>query len=203
MALIVRERFRLPAMSSNEFNAGRLDVRAFAETAATLSGHEPVAAFTRLTAELAPEVEPARKTSVDWSAAGQSRSGADGSPAPWLHLEAEAVVPLICQRCLTPVDIPLKVDRWFRFAADEATAALEDEESDEDVLVASRDFDLRGLIEDELLMEIPITPRHEVCPVPTRLSAEDPDFDTAEKARPNPFAVLGDLRGRKPEKSED
>ena len=105
-------------------------------------------------------------------------------------------MPLICQRCLTPVDIELQVDRWFRFAADEDTAAAEDEESEEDVLVASRDFDLHALIEDELLMEIPVTPRHERCPEPVQLSAADPDFEAAEAARPNPFAVLGTLRSR-------
>jgi uncharacterized protein len=194
MAMIVRERFRLARMTK-EFAPGRLDVGSFAEAAATLSANEPLAGFHRLVAELgaAPEGETVR-----WTATGESRSGAHGGPIPWLHLEAEAVAPLTCQRCLTPVRVDLRVDRWFRFAADEATAAVEDEASEEDVLVASRDFDLHALIEDELLMEIPITPRHEQCPVPMRLSAADPEFDEAEAERPNPFAVLDELRTRKP-----
>ncbi|MDM0018608.1 YceD family protein [Variovorax saccharolyticus] len=179
---------------TKEFAPGRLDVNGFAEAAATLSGSDPLSAFERLSAELA---EPAADATVAWQAAGQSRSGADDVPVSWLHLDAQATVPLICQRCLLPVDVELKVDRWFRFAPDEDTAALEDEESEEDVLVASRDFDLRVLVEDELLMEIPVTPRHETCPEPTRLSAADPDFDQAEAARPNPFAVLGALRSDK------
>jgi uncharacterized protein len=37
----------------------------------------------------------------------------------------------------------LRSDRWFRFVADEATAEAEDEESEEDLLVVSRDFDLQ------------------------------------------------------------
>lgn len=184
---------------SKEFHPARLDVRAFAEAGATLSGTAPAADFTRLAADLAPPIDAAHPAEVRWTATGQSRGGADGSAVPWLHLDAEALVPLICQACLTPVETPLKVDRWFRFAADEATAAAEDEESDEDVLVESRDFNLPALIEDELLMEIPITPRHDHCPVPTRLSVADPGFEDAEAARPNPFAVLGNLRPRKPE----
>ena len=179
---------------SKEFVPGRLDVNGFADAAATLSGNDPVSGFERLSAELA---DPSADATVRWIATGQSRSGADGAPVPWLHLDAQASAPLICQRCLAPVELALKVDRWFRFAPDEATAAAEDEVSDEDVLVASRDFDLHALIEDELLMEIPVTPRHEVCPQPTRLSAADPDFDSAEAARPNPFAVLGALRSDK------
>jgi len=197
MDMIVRERFRL-AWMTKEFVPGRLDVNGFAGAAATLSGNEPMSSFERLTAELA---DPAADATVRWTATGQSRSGADGKPVSWLHLEAHASASLICQRCLAPVELALDVDRWFRFAPDEDTAAAEDEESEEDVLVASRDFDLHVLIEDELLMEIPVTPRHEVCPVPARLSAIDPDFDGAEAARPNPFAVLGALRSDGSDKS--
>ncbi len=198
--MIVRERFRLPRMSK-EFAPRRLDVKAFAEAGATLSGVEPVVDFHRLSAELAPAAEgaePPAAPTIRWTALGEDRSGADGAAVPWLHLDAETVVPLTCQRCLAPVDIPLQVDRWFRFAPDEDVAAAEDETAEEDVLVTSRDFDLHALIEDELLMEIPVTPRHEVCPEPARLSASDPEFDAAEGQRANPFAVLGELRGRKP-----
>lgn len=191
--MIVRERFRLATMS-REFTPGRLDVNRFAEAAATLSGEEPVQAYSRLGAELAG---PAADSRVRWEAVGTERNGHAEAAVPWLHLSASSTVPLVCQRCLTPVDVELKVDRWFRFVADEGTAAVEDEESEEDVLVASRDFDLHALIEDELLMEIPVTPRHEHCPEPVKLSAVDPEFDAAEAARPNPFAVLGTLRSDK------
>ncbi|VTU35165.1 YceD family protein [Variovorax sp. PBL-E5] len=193
--MIVRERFRLSPMT-REFHPSRLDVDAFAETAATVSGEEPLASYPRLQAELAA---PAPGSTVHWKATGACRGGSAGGTVPWLHLSAGARVPLICQRCLGPVDVDLQIDRWFRFAGDEAIAAAEDEASEEDVLVSSRDFDLRALVEDELLMEIPITPRHEVCPELIRFSAEDPDFNGEEGARPNPFAVLGTLRPRKPE----
>ena len=182
-----------------EFAPERLDVAGFAAAAATLEAADPVPNYVRLAAELAG---PAPDAVVRWEAAGEERAGADGKPAPWLHLEAEAIVPLTCQRCLSPVETPLVVDRWFRFVADEATAEAEDEESEEDLLVVSRDFDLRALIEDELLMEIPVMPVHDVCPVPVRLSSSDEDFKAAEEAKPNPFAVLGALRSRKPEEGK-
>ena len=60
-----------------------------------------------------------------------------------------------------PVDVPLDVERSFRFVADEATAEALDEECDEDLLALGREFDLRELIEDELLMALPVVPRHE------------------------------------------
>lgn len=193
MVRIVRERFRLPRMT-REFAPGRLDVNGFAEAAAVISGNDPIRTYERLRAEL---VDPAENLMVRWESVGQTRGGPDGSVVPWLHLTADVLAPLVCQRCLSRVDVPLHVDRWFRFAPDEDIAAAEDEHAEEDVLVASRDFDLLELVEDELLMEIPVTPRHEACPEPARLSAVDPDFEAAEAERPNPFAVLGALRSDK------
>ncbi|MDR6885939.1 uncharacterized protein J2X67_000429 [Variovorax sp. 3319] len=172
---------------------------AFAAEAAVLSADEAVSSYPRLTQELA---SPATDSLVHWEAIGEQRAGADGKAEPWLHLAAETTVPLVCQRCLAPVDTLVASDRWFRFVADEATADAEDDESDEDLLVVSRDFDLHTLIEDELLMEIPVMPVHEVCPTPIQLSSSDEDFKAAEEAKPNPFAVLGALRSRKPEEGK-
>ncbi|MFT4269330.1 MAG: DUF177 domain-containing protein [Xenophilus sp.] len=177
-------------MKAKDFDAGRLDVPAFTQAGATLSAEEPLSAFGRLAAESAV---PDASATVRWQARGETRALPGGAPVPWLHLRASATVPLVCQRCLNPVDTPLQADRWFRFADDEETAALEDEEAEEDVLAGSREFDLHALVEDELLMELPITPRHEACPVPVTLSAADADFD-AEGDRPNPFAALEALR---------
>lgn len=181
---------------NREFVPSRLDVTGFAEAAATLNGRDPVVGYARLSAELADSTSDAP---VVWTAQGENRTGSDGAPVAWLHLHAEATLPFVCQRCLAPVSLDLEVDRWFRFAADEEAAAIEDEESDEDVLVAARDFDLTGLIEDELLMEIPVTPRHDECPEPVQLSSADADFEQANEARPNPFAVLGGLKKPKGE----
>ena len=178
-----------------DFAPGRLDVAAFAEAATPLAGRDALRHYPRLAAEVA---RPAEEAVVQWQATGAERPDAAGRAVPWLHLRAEATLPLTCQRCLAPVEVALAVDRWFRFAADEATAALEDEEADEDVLAASHEFDLRTLIEDELLMDIPIAPTHDVCPEPVRLSAEDADFEAPDGVAPNPFAVLESLRPKKP-----
>jgi uncharacterized protein len=176
----------------------RLDVAAFAEAAADLSARDPLSRYERLVSEAS--APPAVDATVTWQARGQQRAmPGGGANVPWLHLKAETALPMVCQRCLGPVEVPLQVDRWFRFAADEATAAIEDEDADEDVLALGHDFNLRALVEDELLMELPVAPRHEACPQPVRTSAVDDDFDAAQAARPNPFAVLGKLRRDKGE----
>lgn len=175
-----------------EFVAGRLDVGAFARAGASLQGREPLAAFARLAAE-SEETQESRGREVAWSATGAMRQ-AEGRPEQaWLHLQASASLAQTCQRCLAPMDTVLEVDRSFRFVADEATAAAEDDEAEEDVLVLARDFDLRGLVEDELLMDLPVAPRHEVCPASLPMAAADPEAH-AEEGRPNPFAALAQLK---------
>lgn len=180
------------------FNADRLDVAAFAADGATLQATDELGAYPRLASEACA---PAASRPVSWTAHGQKRGDAAWPDQPWLHLEAQTALPMTCQRCLEPVDVALEVDRWFRFVEDEATAAAQDEESEEDVLALSRDFSLRRLVEDELLLALPLVPMHERCPVVVKLAVADPRFDKAAAgAAENPFSVLDPLRRSKDER---
>ncbi|MBX9610362.1 MAG: YceD family protein [Burkholderiales bacterium] len=177
---------------SKDFVANSLDMRTFARLGARLAGDDALTKFGRLLAESAVDAGP--ESRVRWSAQGQARPVAGAADQIWLQLHAEVTVPLTCQRCLKPVRVDLLVDRAFRFVADEKTAETEDEAAEEDVLALARDFNLIHLIEDEFLMELPLVPRHEVCPVPVTMAAVDPDFEAAEAERPNPFAALAGLQ---------
>lgn len=174
-----------------DFDPHRLDVRRFAETGAELSVEEQLPRFRRLQAEA---IGPTGELAVHWRARGEMHNASHVHPDIWVHLEADATLPMVCQRCLNPVDVPLEVSRSFRFVADEATAAKEDDESEEDILALSRSFDLLELVEDELLMEVPVAPRHETCLEAVNLSAVDPDFDNALPEKEHPFALLGRLK---------
>lgn len=179
------------------WNPERLDVRAFAQAGATLQSVDPLTRFGRMVAEAHSDDGQAALGSVTWQATGEMRAGASGgSPAVWLHLHAEASIPLTCQRCLGPVDTPLLVDRWFRFVNDEATAAAEDDDCEEDLLALEPRPRLHDVLEDELLMELPLVPLHETCPVPVVMQASDPMVGPAEgePERRNPFAELAKLK---------
>lgn len=176
---------------SKEFDPRRLDVRRFAEEAGEMGAGRPLREFGRLLAE--SEGEGADRP-VRWAAQGELRNAGHVHPQVWLHLEAEANLPLVCQRCLRPVDVALSLERSFRFVPDETTAAAEDDTAEEDVLALSRSFDLVELVEDELLMDLPVAPRHEECPEPVKMSAADPAFALASAEREHPFAVLGRLK---------
>lgn len=184
-------RFSYTDFMAKDFDPHRLDVRRFAEEGGELDARDAVARFGRLAGETEGDLSA---RAVHWHARGEMLNPQHVHPQIWLHLQADATLPLVCQRCLLPVDVPVSVDRSFRFVADEATAAAEDEESEEDLLALSRSFDLLELVEDELLMELPVAPRHEVCPEPVKMSATDAGFEAAGAEKVHPFAVLGRLK---------
>lgn len=110
---------------------------------------------------------------------------------PTLHLVADATVWLECQRCLQAMRVPLHVDRRLFFVEGEDAAAALDTDSEDDVLTLEPAIDLRALVEDELLLALPLVPRHDACPEPLPLRVEDDPPETE-----HPFAALAALKGR-------
>ncbi len=104
----------------------------------------------------------------------------------WVHLKASLLVEQICQRCLLPMPVSLEVDRHFRFVADEATALAEDDDCDEDLLSPAPELTLLALLEDELLLAMPLIARHGVCDEPLPVQPE--------QDAPHPFAALAGLK---------
>jgi uncharacterized protein len=176
------------------WNPDRLDARAFAEARGVLQIDTPVARLPRLRGEA--DGDGPALGDVQWEARAEMRPGAaGGTPAPWMHLMAQASLPLTCQRCLGPVDTRLNVDRWFRFVADEATAEAQDDDAEEDLLAMEPRPNLFDVLEDELLMALPLVPLHETCPVDVVLKAGDPGVaDEDATVRKNPFAALERLK---------
>ncbi len=169
-----------------------LDIKAFAQAGAQLQGEGRLADWPRLLQEqfVGGGVESGP---VRWQLQGRLLPVAGGGTQIGMALQAQVDLVMQCQRCLTPVVEKMTAGRDFLFVADEATAEALDDESDADVLVISRDFDALSLVEDELILSLPLVPRHEVCPrsLPSRVA--DENFEEASE-RPNPFAALAALK---------
>ncbi|MEZ5741709.1 MAG: DUF177 domain-containing protein, partial [Burkholderiaceae bacterium] len=126
-----------------------------------LEGSNSVLEFERLEAALAEDAEI--EEPVTWRAQFAPFPGEDHDAG--LTLSVSARLPLSCVRCLSPVQVPIEFERAFRLVADESQAALLDEQAeDHDVLAVGRHFDLLALVEDELIMALPLMPRHAQCP---------------------------------------
>ena len=175
-------------MKAREHNASHLDVQDFAKEGATLEGEWPLRELPRLAASAQPDVAPAP---VAWQARGELQPMRGGAAQVWLHVAANTAIGLECQRCLQTVPLALEAQRSFLFVHGETAAAELDADSEDDVLALTRALDLRELVEDELLLSLPLVPRHEVCPqpLPAQRQADDVPAET-----PNPFAALAVLK---------
>ena len=133
-----------------------LDAVGLARSEAQVEREFPVSAFGRLLDRLA---EPAGRV----KALAQFRQAGHW---PAAHLSVTADVVLTCQRCLGPVRRMLASDAEVVFA-DEAAAGLP--EGSEVVAGDPHRLDFAALVEDELLLALPIIPQHdagEACALP-------------------------------------
>lgn len=196
-------------MSANNFTSNhssqlpsQIEPFKWAEQAFSWSGQVPLSRFARIASEA--------DTSVVQGAAAEPQVQVDcrlykdeyQSRVAWVDASLNATVPMTCQRCLEPVDVVLATEVHLALVTDAAHAANLDEDADfvvlgEEQLVHGIDdahaIDLIELLEDELLLCVPISPRHEGC----ENSHQPVEMDEPEPVkRDNPFEVLANLKGK-------
>lgn len=154
-----------------------IDGLAFARDGAVLAGTVAVANLPRLVLEL---VEGQGR--LEWQLSGSR----DREGKCWLGLEVSGSLGLVCQRCLGRFEFP--VDLKTRLLLVPPGQPWPDEELAEDgfdAVAAEKEMALSSLIEDEVLLALPIAPMHEVCATPMPLENEQ---------EPSPFAALAKLK---------
>jgi uncharacterized protein len=179
------------------FDPRHLDVATFAAAQGRLSGEWPLAALHRL----GPATAGPTDAGVVWAIHGERREQPPGMAEIWLHLRASATLEMVCQRCLQSMPQALNVERSFRFVKDEAEAERLDEHSEDDVLALGHPLDVLALVEDELILALPLIPRHDVCPQPLMAQAGAPQGSPSRED--NAFAVLAALRRRPADEGHD
>ncbi len=127
-------------------------------------------------------------TRLQGEAAYTFRFSRDGLGRPLIAGNVEATLWQTCQRCSQPVAIP--VDAGFQLVVveglDEA-AALDD--ALDPLMVDEAKIHLLELLEDELLLSLPVVARHETCQ-----AWQYDDEPLAAESRENPFRILHKLK---------
>ena len=148
---------------------------------------------------LSVECAEGKQGVISWSVQG----AVDKNARSRLSLKVKGEMQVVCQRCLAPMAFHLDSQAELMLArdedhADEIEALLDDGEIDDvDVVVGSKSFNLLDLVEDEALLAIPQSPKHEICAEMTAAirsvisagSTEAAVDADASKAK-SPFAVL-------------
>lgn len=160
-------------------NATTVDAFELCRLGEQRSGAVPVASLARLSGEAADTGGEIR-----WSFVG----GRHPKGFPQLTMVVDGEVSLICQRCLAAFRHPIASETVLVLARDEAGADEIEEQLDDDsidVIVGSAAQDLLQLVEDEALLSLPLSPRHEICPGDApKIAPDKPE---------SPFAVLKKL----------
>lgn len=155
-----------------------IDGLEFSRTGGKLQGEWPLADFPRLRDAL-----HGNSGSLRYELRGVPEE--QGRPA--LKLQIEGSLQLVCQRCLAALEFPFRIENTLLLAGSQAEIDGEPIVAEgPERIVAGREMPVHDLIEDELLLAIPIAPRHEHC-------AERPP--EAAGAKHAPFAGLRGLMG--------
>ena len=132
-----------------------IDGYEFATTGARLDGVWSLADFSRLRPALLSDAGE-----IEYSLKGVS----DAQDRPALQLTIRGALQLRCQRCLAPLEFPLRVESVLALARSQAEIdALPVEAEGPDWVVAGKGMEVHDLLEDELLLAVPYAPRHEHC----------------------------------------
>lgn len=156
-----------------------IDPQDFARRGESLEGSVALAQLSRLA-----DVLSGTEGRAQYAVFGES----DSEGELYLRLHVEAALHLQCQRCLGPLDWPLESEGRLHLIPPGRAMPDEDLADDEsDPVAVSGSLDVLPLLEDEILLALPLIPRHEDCEAP---SFSDDTGDTSA------FAVLGTLKQR-------
>jgi len=166
-----------------------VDPLALVERRERLEGEIPLASLARLS-ELLSDTEGSLSAVIDFTRLEDRRPGVRGNVTGRLRLP--------CQRCLEAVELP--VDLAFELYLVESEAMADRlPEGLEPLVNTSGRVSPRELVENEVLLSLPLIPRHAAgsCQ-PPGTPAGSPDELEETVQRENPFSILAQLR-RSPE----
>ena len=137
---------------------GEIDPARFCRVGESLEFNADVAAFPRLAAEFTQGALACRI------------AGAVDAMGPYLKLEVEGAAGLTCQRCLGPMMLPIALVRTVRLARDDLELNRLDADLEFDAIPLTPKLDPVALVEDEILLSLPLAAMHEPDACPARAS---------------------------------
>ena len=185
-----------PLMSANTFPS-QIEPFKWAEQGYTWSGILPLSRFARIAREAVGSIDD-QLINIDCKLSIDAYHR-----IVWLDGHIDTKVPMECQRCLGSVEIELVSEFHLALIDDESLIERLDEDADFIVLGESESskkgsidtpasIDLLALLEDELLLLMPLSPKHDVCEHKHQPVVQD----VVEEKRDNPFDVLASLKGK-------
>ena len=120
----------------------------------------------------------------------------DENDKPGLYLEIQGNMQLTCQRCLGKLLHFVDVRTFLLLATSEKEFNQVDDDDTSDAILAEPDLDIFDLIEDEIILSLPISVRHAEgeCGIP----ASSKNITSDKINTLHPFATLALLKNHEP-----
>lgn len=151
----------------------------FAKNGEQIQGTIPVAKLSRLLGTLDNP-----KGELSYTLTGRL----DKHKYHWLELVVVGTCQLSCQRCLTALPYRIDLHATLLLCRERELDVEGDEEEPFDRILAEQSLNVLDLLEEEVLLSLPIAPRHEEG------NCQLVGQDKLDSALTNPFAVLKDLK---------
>lgn len=158
-----------------------IDSLDFAGNGRQITGEAPLAELPRLRDELENP-----QGVLSYTVQG----GVDKLGNHFLDVSVVGRCRLRCQRCLNGLDYPLQIDTRLLLRDQANLDALgdDDDEEESDSILAEAQLDVLNLLEEEILLSLPIAPKHELG------ACQAADGDKTHQEERHPFAVLAKLK---------
>lgn len=116
------------------------------------------------------------------------RGGVDNQSSHFLDISVTGRCRLLCQRCLAGLDYPVQLDTRLLLRDQASLDALDDEDEKFDSILADAHLDVLNLLEEEILLSLPIASRHEAS------ACQAAGRENRQEEERHPFAVLAKLK---------
>ncbi len=161
-----------------------IDPLRFAETGRLLKGKIPLKGMARLADYL---------LQTDGEVAVKLEFGVDEERIAYLHGHLTTSFKLVCQRCLGEMEHQLDDDFLLAFVPERKSEMMIPEQY-EPFMLDGEPVYLQDLIEDELILALPLVPKHAQPCVELNPELNDKSADAKGLKEENPFAVLSSLK---------
>lgn len=166
-----------------------IDPFRFANTGRELKGEVDLAEMTRL-AESLRHTDGVVKVWMQFDI--------DETGTPFMEGHFETTLSLSCERCLQEMRLPMAIDSLLGVVRHEKLAEKLSDQYEPWVVDDTELTDPVSVVEDELILALPLVPKHDYDCLPdeARLSGDKEDEEKPAKPK-SPFSVLSELKTKK------
>lgn len=166
-----------------------IDPFRLAQNGLRLEGTLPVSTMKRLGGSLSDtEGEVTIKMNFD----------VDETGLPYMYGKFSSKLSMICERCMTPMSVDVDVECYLAILKNERKVEGLAELYDPWIVESNDPILLSSVVEDELILGLPLVPRHEHACLPKEAWYRGDDIEESEKEKKvSPFEVLASLKLKK------